>query len=180
MRALTIALVAALLFSATAGAEDYQWTISNSPTDPYSNTDVPTLTVRTLYLWLACAAQGAQCAEFDIASTGSLLLLAVTPSGPWIQIAPPPDLLLCFLPCTSTPSVAAALTVLDFPGSLCIVPSATNGINVTVDCEANPQLHPNAVIGYANDGTDPCVVGTCPDPVTVDGSSWGSVKSLYR
>jgi hypothetical protein len=64
-------------------------------------------------------------------------------------------------------------------GSVCILPCPATGANYTVDCSAMPEAHPNAWIGFSNNGTPPCSGGEC-GPISVSNESWGRVKSLYQ
>ena len=64
-------------------------------------------------------------------------------------------------------------------GTMCLVQSP-NLINGSVDCDPiAPLIHTNAITGYTTDGTVPCQTGTCT-PISVDGTTWGGVKALYR
>ncbi len=84
--------------------------------------------------------------------------------------------------CPNPPIVAGTILVLsNVPGGYCV-----GGLNVTVDCEQN-ELHDNAITGYANDGSDPCIVspdgyseGCLVPPDYVEPQSWSRVKHLYR
>ena len=65
-------------------------------------------------------------------------------------------------------------------GTMCMVPSAANGWNVSVDCDPiAATTHDNGAYGFANDGSLPCGELTfCP--LAVEETSWGKVKSLFR
>ncbi len=56
------------------------------------------------------------------------------------------------------------------------------GNQLTVDCQINPVAWPSAVRGFANGGTPlTCWEGIdCTIPLSVETSSWGKVKTLYR
>jgi hypothetical protein len=79
--------------------------------------------------------------------------------------------------CPQAPLIAGS--VLAFHTSsfaICI-----GGSNVTVDCSPNPQAWPNDSKSYTDAG-----IPACPQDdatlcvVSVEESSWGSIKSLYR
>ena len=70
-------------------------------------------------------------------------------------------------------SVAGATAYAD---DICLVPSAANGYNVTVDCEdGTPNIHDNQVIGYSEDGTacndsNLCALSSAPYGWTISAS----------
>jgi hypothetical protein len=66
---------------------------------------------------------------------------------------------------------------------LCLVPSALNNRNITVACGGTG--HPNGVIGFAKTGGVSCD-DSGGDPwslcvlYSVEESTWGGIKGLYR
>jgi hypothetical protein len=69
------------------------------------------------------------------------------------------------------------------PGLLSLAPSAINGNKVTVDCSPNPLAWPIQWIGYSNDSAQPAREkewDKCQKPVSVEESSFGKIKSIYR
>jgi hypothetical protein len=186
-RLITIfALVAALAIPASSFAQSspYAWTVSASAADPMANTTAGTGTIATYYLWFLCADvpgttnDGMAAAEFALAPTG-VNLLATTPVNGFLNAGSTSELLLAVGACPGGPVVAANLLCLSLPGRIDIAPSSANGVKGTVDCEPNPILHAMDWIGLGvsgpNDGKgDPC------NFVSVEESSWGTIKGLYR
>jgi hypothetical protein len=182
-RILAVVLSMLLLWSAAADAERYLWTLSASDTDPYANIAEPSLGIFEIHLWLACSTEGMSAAEFFVEdTTGNLVLLAWTPCCGFLLNGPGPCPFLAVGGCPSGPQRAGWFTVLDPTGqggSVCILPCPATGANYTVDCSATPEAHPNAWIGFSNNGTPPCSGGEC-GPISVNDESWGRVKSLYQ
>lgn len=177
MRHFTFAFIA-LVVSRPASAELYQWSLSASPGDPFVNTGAPTPGLQTLHLWFACSEIGALGAEFSFELSPPAILVQVNPLGPH-TFAPTGFLFLG--DCTVAPERVAELLIVDPLGGFtaCFTPSATQTLG-TIDCDPSPELHPMAFVGFASDGTSPCSEGQCSGAVPVDGTSWGSVKTLYR
>ncbi len=182
-RIVTFASILTLLFAFAAGAEEYGWTISDSPTNPLSNTG--TLIpggLQSLYLWLYCG-DGMAAAEFRFESDnpGSNIILVTTTQNGFLNAGTTTDLLLAVGGCPTGPVVAAEILVLALaPSNFCLVPDAL-GIIGTVDCSPSPQVWPIQQIGYSNTGALPsCNDELCPDPTAVEQNSWGGVKGLFR
>lgn len=184
----------AIATASFATDQPYGWTISASSTNPFVNTVAPTSTLETFYLWQVCCdvpdypdgsprVQGFSAAEFAVISTG-IQHLSTSSSACFIGDPPfPPDLAFFCPGCPCGPIVVAALLVLNFPGSMCFAPSVLGGILGTVDCEAEPTLWGMDWIGIDSSGAGaPCGSGILCDkpPVSIDGTSWGRTKSLYR
>lgn len=183
-RILTIVSVLSLVMASSAMAADYGWSLSGSSTDPTQNTQPanPPNTQVQVYLWLACVnpdlgAAAMECAmssTFPFAAGSFIALNGALATGA-------PDLLLA-LPCATTPTLFGQQAYFDFGagGTVCLVNSASGGKNVTVDCDQiNPQERPHAINGFSSAGTAPCVVDECVT-ISVENSSWGSIKGLYR
>ena len=189
-RFLTICAALALLLPASAShATDYQygWTISGSGSDPFASTGPFAGGLITLHLWFQCSVkEGMSAAEFGLASSNPAnQIIALNVQNGFLNAGSATQPLLAVGSCPPGPVVAAQLLVLsNAPGEYCIV--ASSGApprNATVDCQINPAEHPNKVTGFSNTGSAP----TCDDrspllcnPVSVDATSWGEVKSLYR
>jgi hypothetical protein len=177
---LAAAIAAALGVPPARGADNrYGWTISNSMTDPLSNTGTATSGVTSLYLWFFCSStEGMAAAEFDIEASGMSHLGTTTMNG-FLNAGGTSNLLLAVGRCPEGPVVAATLLVLDAPGTLCLVPSAANGVRGTVDCdELRPSLWNVDWIGYSSRG-DVCRAGVlCDSPL--EDQAWGAVKGRYR
>jgi hypothetical protein len=165
----------------------YQWTISDSNTSPYVNTDTTT-GFHTVYLWFACSTPapegpgGMAAAEFAIVTSppGANLYIATIAQNGFILLMAD-HLWLAVGGCPSGPVVAANLLVIfNVPGSMCIAPSPM-GTKGTWDCSANPSVWPIDWIGLSILGGPPCQKGgsTC-EPVQVEAESWGSTKARYH
>jgi len=183
----TVAALAILLVPSAAPAQNYYgWTISNSTTDPFSNSGSiapgPSMFAGNLYLWFACnTGDGALGAEFAVEERrGAGLPSGFSPRFPIFDPPPLPDVVVLF-PCTTAPILMGAFAV--GPDAfvpdieLCIVPSSNNR-NVTVDCSG--ALWPNTTVGFAKTGGLTCADELCQMPVSTDETSWGRVKGLYR
>jgi len=162
------------------------WTISASDQDPFAtSTTLPTSSISTVHLWLACAyyfPEGITAAEFSIVTTPNLLHLATTPVNGFLNAGTVSDLLLAVGGCPVGPVVAADLLVLavtDTPATMCIGVSS-NGNKVVVDCDPQPHLWDFSWTGLAVNGADPCSKGSLCFVVGLEEKSWGSIKALYR
>jgi hypothetical protein len=138
---------------ATAG---YELTISASATDPFVNADVPTGSVRMLYLWTACSRLGISALEADV--VGDLPVLGFAPASGVMNIGTSTALLLAIPGCAATGSMLlGSLIVNDTGGSVCLGPSAANGVLGAVDCVTYGTSTPQ-VAGFSSSGQPPCVV----------------------
>lgn len=182
-RILTIAFALTLVATSAFAQENYGWSISASSTDPAVNSGsvAPGLPA-SLYLHLDCTTiDGMAAMEADIAATG-LLFLSFTPLNGVLNAGAATSLLLAVGGCPTDDFLAGAIGVLNLGagGDVCLVPSAANGTNGTVDCDTiDPQLYDNAVVGFSTSGQQ-CVSGDCRVEVSVEAQSWGGVKSLYK
>ena len=172
-----------LASSAFATGHLYGWSVSGSPVDPFVNSGAATNGVANLYLWFVCSTvDGMSAAEFDM--TGPQILGFNAMNGYLDADGAPDKFLLAVGMCPIGPVVAGQILVFDFPGEYCIIPSAANGFNVTVDCDVNPAAHGNQTTGYVAGGgvlsCDDSVNSELCIPVSVDATSWGHVKGLYR
>jgi hypothetical protein len=183
-----MAAVVLLAASAAPAQNLYGWTISNSSTNPFSNSGPigpgPSMFAGNLYLWLACnVGDGASAVEFAVEERrGAGLPTGFTHFG---FPGPPsvlPDIVFAF-PCATAPVLAGVFTVgadAFVPDiELCLVPSLANNRNVTVDCVQGLGW-PNTTVGFAKTGGATCVDLLCGPPVSTEQSTWGGVKSLYR
>lgn len=188
----TLSILLMLASTASANPFQYGWTISSSNVDPFVNSGPPGAgSLLTLYLWLECVTKdGVGSAEFDLAATPPINILAFTAMNGFLNAGGARNLLLAATGCPgdgdpAIPIVAGSILALDFGGEYCIVNSAANGRNVSVDCSLDPMTHPNSTTGYSSLNAPP----SCDDrdindmlcvPTSVDASSWGQVKGLYR
>ncbi|MCA9729214.1 MAG: hypothetical protein KC729_16120 [Candidatus Eisenbacteria bacterium] len=181
-RILTIAFALTLVAS-SAFALDYGWSISGSSTDARVNTgDIAPGLPGSVYLWLTCTTvDGVSAMEARVDVQG-LLFLSFTPMNGALNAGAGQELLLAVGGCPREDFLIGSISVLNLGtgGSLCLVPSTANGFNVTVDCDAvNPVTHENAVAGFATTGLTFCDTSDqCT--VSVEDTSWGNIKGLYR
>lgn len=140
---------------------EYGWRVSASAADPFVNTASPSPGLGNLYLWLECAIpDGWGAAEFDV--SGPLPVLSFTPMNGALNAGTATELLLAVGGCPGGPFLAGSFLV-DDPGAggnLCLVESSAHGWNVTVDCTGS-TTYPNAVTGFASDGSPPCNPSDC-------------------
>jgi opacity protein-like surface antigen len=180
LAAALVVVIGAAYAPAHAQQNRYGWTISNSQTDPLSNTGSATNVLTTLYLWFQCNDRdGMSAAEFDIAVSG-MTHIATIPVNGFLNAGGTSDLLLAVGACPEGPVVAANLLVIDVPGSLCLAPSVANGNRGTVDCsDTRPELWNLDWVGYSNSGGLPCQGGAlCDSPL--EDRAWGTVKGRYK
>lgn len=182
-RFLTTWVFVSLLATAPAAYSQntYGWTISSSNSDPFVNTGTVTGAPLSIYLWLQCAQPaGMSAAEFDLQLPAGASNFGFTAMNGFLNAGGSSNLLLAVGGCPTGPVVAGSWTVFNTGvGSYCLVNSAANGIRVTVDCDPiNPQGWPIGAKGFAVDAASSCDEGLCI--VSVEPSSWGEVKSLYR
>ena len=183
------ALAIALFAAPAADAADtyaYGWTISESTTNAFVNSGAFVGGVQNLYLWFECNVKdGMSAAEFDLQSVNPAnLILGFNVMNGYLNAGTATELLLAVGGCPNAPVVAGQiLTLQNAPGEYCIVPSQATGTNGTVDCRAAPELHNNRTTGYTNAGglpnCDERNPGLC-NVTSVDASSWGQIKGLYR
>jgi hypothetical protein len=173
-----LCLCAMMATSAFAQGPQYGWTVSHSSTDPLVNSGLPNGSTDNLFLWFYCSTEGMSAAEFDVVSLPPGNVLAFNPMNGYLNAGNATHLLLAVGGCPSAPVVAGSILILHFaPLAVCL-----EGARVTVDCSPNPQAWPSDVKGYADAGLPLCLsdsAGLCT-PVSVEESSWGSIKSLYR
>jgi hypothetical protein len=180
---------AVLLCAASALANpiglDFGWTISDSPTDPFSNTGTTNATL--LYLHVQCATLGViESAEFDLEFlNGQGEIMQFVPNAPFVNAGGPSNLLLSVPGCPEPPLLVGEIHCAFYgPDELCIVPSATNGFNWTFTCDG--MAIENLTVGYSATGGPPSCdeqLGSgilCYEIVSVEQGSWGQIRSLYR
>jgi hypothetical protein len=187
-RLLTILTVAVLVAAPAAMAQSFGWTVSNSTTDPYSNTGSiapgPSMFAGNLYLWLTCdwAGGGMAAAEMDVAELrGGGLPTGFTPMNGFLNAGNPTALLLAVGGCPTGPVLAGVFTVgpdqfiADI--EICLVPSAANNRNITVACGG--VGYNNISNGFAKTSQASCYDNAC-EGISVESSSWGRIKNLYH
>jgi hypothetical protein len=167
----------------------FGWSLSASNTQPDVNTAPPTPGVFSIYLWLACTVSDAVSAV-AFHPTGTLQVLAFTPASPpdvaiW-NVGECGDLVLAICGCPEAPLLVGEILVLDpvgIGGTLCLGDASCTGSG-TVNCSRSATAHSYAVVGFASDGSQPCIIGSC-DPVVSASedrelTTWGRVKAIYR
>lgn len=177
---LTIAF-ATLLISNSAFAADYGWSISGSSTDPEINSgSIAPGAPQNTYLWLNCSpVDGISAVEADVVVNG-MLFLSFVPLNGVLNAGSASALLLAVGGCPTAPFLAGSISVLNFGsgGDVCLVDSAANGLNASVNCDVvNPQLFDNAIAGFSTAGAG-CMTLDCT--TSVESTSWSDVKGLYR
>ena len=178
----TVLFILTLATGAYAGFAG--WALSDSPTSAFSNSGTAVAGLVNIYLWFYCinVVDGLASAEFDV--VGTSVPLSFTPANGFLNAGGASNLLMAVGGCPYGPVVAGTFLYLDPVGSgfnVCFVPSAANGLLVSVSC-VHFELFPNDYLGYANDGTAPCEseYELCTFSTSVEDASWGGVKSLYR
>jgi hypothetical protein len=178
-----LTIVSALCICATLASNAnaqirYGWTVSNSQTDPLSNGGLPNGGTDNLYLWFYCSSEGMAAAEMTLESTPPGQVLAFNVMNGYLNAGNATNLLLAVGGCPIAPVVAGAILILHFaPLAVCLT-----GANVTVDCSTDPSAWPHDIRGYADAGLPLCLndsIFPCHTD-SVEESSWGSIKSLYR
>lgn len=172
------ALCICAVMATGANAATYGWTVSASNVDPLVQVgNGPNGSTDNVYLWFACSDEGMSAAEIDVVSNPAGNILAFNVLNGFLNAGTAQHLLLAVGGCPSAPLLAGAVLILHFvPLTVC-----PTGANVTVDCSPNPQAWPHDHKGYSDPGLVPCAGDTetlCV--VSVEESSWGSIKSLYR
>jgi hypothetical protein len=188
-RFMTILVVAMLAVAPAAMAQTFGWTVSNSTSNPLANSGPigagPNMFAGNLYLWLYCnnsGATGMAAAEMDVVELAG----AGAPSGfnglnGFLNAGDATHLLLAVGGCPSGPVLAGQFAVgpdAFIPNiHICLIPSAANNRNITVACGG--LGFNNDVVGFQKTGPASCVSVLCP-VVSVESSTWGQIKGLYR
>jgi hypothetical protein len=155
----------------------YGWTVSSSASDPFVNTGALLPGLVTLHLWYACNSNdGMSAAEIDPVISAGNTILAFNVVNGYLNAGNATHLLLAVGGCPSAPVNAGNWLILKAtPVDLC-----PGGANVTVDCSSDPSAWPNDSLGYSELGI-PCEEGKlCLIVDSVEQTSWGRVKQLYR
>jgi hypothetical protein len=182
-RFLTIffALCICAVMATSAPAQNiYGWTVSSSNADPFANTGTLVPGLVTLYLWYACnSADGMSAAEIDPVISAGNSILAFNVENGYLNAGNATHLLLAVGGCPNAPVRAGNWLILKATN----VDLCPGGANVTVDCSPDPSAWPNDFIGFSEVGV-PCEDARpedlCGVITSVEESSWGSIKSLYR
>jgi hypothetical protein len=167
----------------------FGWTVSNSTSDPHSNTGPigagPSMFAGNLYLWLYCqntVAAGMAAMEADVVElAGGGLPTGFSPMNGFLNAGTATALLLAVGGCPSGPVLAGSFSVgpdAFLPDiEICLVPSALNNRSITVACGGTG--YQNDAVGFKKTGPASCVQPLC-QPVSVESSTWGQIKGLYR
>jgi hypothetical protein len=117
-------------------------------------------------------------AEIDPVISAGNTILAFNVANGYLNAGTATHLLLAVGGCPNAPVNAGNWLILKVtPVDLC-----PGGANVTVDCSPDPSAWPNDFIGFSELGV-PCedsIPGFCPFEDSVESTSWGRVKQLYR
>jgi len=174
---LSAALLICAFMATNAKAAIYSWTVSKSAVDPLITSGLPTGGVDTLFLWFYCGDEGMSAAEMTLESTPPGQLIGFNVMNGYLNAGTATNLLLAVGGCPNGPVVAGSILILHFaPLSVCL-----NGANVTVDCSANPHAWPHDRLGYTDLALPLCLSDSfnfCE--TSIEQSSWGTIKSLYR
>jgi hypothetical protein len=186
-RLLSLAVLACLLVTPSiTSAQGLGWTLSGSAVDVHANTGVAGApgTLTTLYLHYACnytppngPGTGMTAMEADLSA---IPLAPIAVLNGFLNAGTANEkLLLVVGGCPGGPLVAGSLLYLETGVGLdvCLVPSADNGFNLTVDCGGTGW--DNTVVGFNSMGQGPCDSGLC-GITSVSERSWSGIKSLYR
>ena len=177
-RVLLLAMCALMVTPIVAGAQNnYGWSLSESPSDPCVTTGTPTFAVKTIYLWHTYATNQ-QMSAADISAAGSIAPLAFNASNGYLNAGDAVNLLLAVGGCPMPPINAGNFLIVDTGGNMELA-----GARLTVDCVVNdPYL--SGTTGWSSDGSTPVEYdvagGTGCTTISVEGTSWGSVKNMYR
>jgi hypothetical protein len=168
--------ICAVMATGASAQNIYGWTVSRNDTDPFANTGELIGSLGTLYLWYACnSADGMSAAEIDPVINLPNVIAAFNVANGYLNAGTATHLLLAVGGCPAAPLVAGSwLIIRAAPIDLC-----PGGANVTVDCSPDPSAWPNAFIGFSELDV-PCQGGKCLIFDSVESTSWGRVKQLYR
>lgn len=176
MKSLLATVCAACLIARSAIAQNqYQWTISSSLTDPCVNTGPVAAGVATMALWYSFNTRdGMSAADFGVVANAGNVILAFNPANGFLNAGTATALLLGVGGCPDSPVMAGTWLVLrNVPLDMCLT-----GANITVDCSPTPSAWPNGFIGFSETGA-PCGENSCAGD-SVEDTSWGMIKALYR
>jgi hypothetical protein len=179
-----------LAVAPAAMAQSFGWTVSNSTTNALQNTGAIAPGngpfSGNLYLWLWCNGSGATgmaAAEMDVVEltgTPGAGVTGFTGLNGVLNAGSPTALLLAVGGCPAGPMLAGAFAVgpdAFIPDiEICLVPSAANNRNITVACGG--VGYNNDVAGFKKTAVASCTFPLCP--VSVESSTWGQIKGLYK
>ncbi len=162
--------------------------LSASASDPFVNSGPVTGSTTDIYLWLVCEESGTfddfTVFELAFAPPPGVVNLGYEPMA-GLNAGDDTHILQAICCCPTWPLVVGVWHVANpVAGSYCIVPAPNGAFTVWVDC--NDQWgRPAQVrqIGYAaGGGTATCIQteGFACGPTSVEPTSWGRLKTLYR
>ncbi len=198
-RWMTMIAVAVLLAVPTlafaGGSGSYLWTVSSSNSDPNVNTGPDTIGINTLFLWFVESCNpgtefGMSAAEMGFKTLGDWQILGFNVQNGFLNAGNQNNLLLAVGGCPDGPVVAGSILANSTGGVGGVnlgVNSEQSGTASTVNCEPLPDQFewPTAVrfVGFqtaGHVGTPQNHGSSCGGIVSVEPSSWGTVKALYR
>jgi hypothetical protein len=160
--------------------------ISQSESEGWDNQGESFSGDKTLYLWMAPSNESRAC---EMQFTGTLEVIELVPVNGFVNIGTMHAPFLVSDSCVDdlyAGEVVARIVVSDPTGeggTICLEPSAGNGRLCGQVCQGEVWSW-FQFVGYSSDGSKPCQGLSsgpeCLDPVSVDASTWGGTKSLYR
>lgn len=178
---LIAALFVGLVPCESRAQQCYAWVVSSSPSILFANTgNFPPGALATVYLWFfAVGPQGMSAADISVVinPAGAVNVLAFNTSNGFLNAGSVTNPLLAVGGCPYGPVVAGSWILLPVFSAweLCL-----GGVAMTVNCEINPIAYPHLSHGFANGGAPQTCGGDLCGIVSVESTSWGMVKSLYR
>lgn len=184
--------VAPLLLLGAQGLPDYLYfdlTLSASASDPFVNSGPVSGSTLDLYLWLVCEESGLDgvwSVSCEFTPPPGVVTLGFDPLGGCLNAGDDTDVLLAIPGCPQGPQTLGVWYVMStMSGSYCLGPHPEWGLATGTYCDCLSCFTPGRVrqIGYAaGGGTATCIQteGFACGPTSVDPSSWGRVKALFR
>jgi hypothetical protein len=176
-------LTAIPVFAGAEGVVPRLLLLNESPTDPYSsNVAAPFIGERDLYLWFPQDTD-----ELTFGLEGTLELISVTPEMGWSNVGTveSPHLVFkgeCYI---WSGGPIARVSIRDATGAggrICIVESTLDSRSCFGECHDDGEWYRLEGHGYSTDGGPQCtpIYSAECRPVSVESSSWGRTKALYR
>jgi hypothetical protein len=176
-----LAAAAVLLASASAfAANNYGWSLSGSPSAPCVSNG-PAGQITTLALWYVYnTGDGMSAMEADLVLSPGITNFGFTPANGFLNAGNATNLLLAVGGCPSS-RCSRVWTLFD-----AIVGLRRASAARVVDATCSIAGDPHGVTGFGTGANPACGVvfaggdGCNPPVVSVESSTWGSLKALYR
>lgn len=190
---LVMTAAVALPMQAVAGGPGYYWwTLSFSDTDPNVQVGNEGVGITNIHLWyvegcnsVPTEGAGMSAAEFGAKAKDGWTIIAFNTANGFLNAGTPTDLLLAVGGCPTATTRAGTFLVTGTGGKMGLA-NTTNPAGV-VDCAASPALWPwptnvrfTGCKSTTNAGASQDHGASCGGIVSVESTSWGSIKSLYR